>query len=303
MAQPNQDAHAPPTLDPVATARWARMGPSISPWLHEEVAQRMVQRLDWIKARPKAWCHWDALRGGLEGHTQVSGKYPAAACYVHESAPERVAQAQAHFGVRWWHARRWMGPDVHVQAPPDAAVQMLWSNMVLHTSARPDLLLQSWHKALEVKGFLMFSCLGPDTVRELRALYAALGWGPCGHELTDMHDWGDMLVQAGFAEPVMDMEQVVLTYGSPESLLVELRGLGRNWHPARFSGLRTPRWRQKLLDALGERLRVDSHGGRLALTFEIVYGHALKAAPRMPVRAQSEVSLDQMRAALRHGQA
>ena len=46
----------------------------------------------------------------------------------------------------------------------------------------------------------MFSCLGPDTLRELRAVYAALGWPVPSHTFTDMHDWGDMLVQAGFAD-------------------------------------------------------------------------------------------------------
>ena len=74
-----------------------------------------------------------------------------------------------------------------------------------HRKADPQTLLADWHKALKVNGFLMFSCLGPDTAIELREVYRQLGWPPAGHELTDMHDWGDMLVQAGFAEPVMDM--------------------------------------------------------------------------------------------------
>jgi malonyl-CoA O-methyltransferase len=63
----------------------------------------------------------------------------------------------------------------------------------------------------------MFSCLGPDTLRELRALYAALGWPPPAHEFTDMHDWGDMLVASGFAEPVMDMERITLSFATPSA--------------------------------------------------------------------------------------
>ena len=69
----------------------------------------------------------------------------------------------------------------------------------------------------------MFSCLGPDTLRELRGSIRARGWPPAGHEFTDMHDWGDMLVDAGFAEPVMDMERIVLTWRTPEACLAELR--------------------------------------------------------------------------------
>ena len=43
-------------------------------------------------------------------------------------------------------------------------------------------------------------------------------------------DWGDMLASNGFAEPVMDMERITLTFETPERLLQELRGLGRNLH-------------------------------------------------------------------------
>ena len=173
---------------------------------------------------------------------------------------------------------------------------MLWSNMALHMAADPQTLLGTWHKALAVDGFLMFSCLGPDTVRELRTLYAALGWPPPAHEFTDMHDWGDLLVNTGFAEPVMDMERITLTYESPARLLGDLRELGANLHPARFTALRGRAWRHRLEQALTERLRGPD--GRLALTFEIIYGHALKPAPRVRVSEQSAVSLQDMRALL-----
>ena len=143
----------------------------------------------------------------------------------------------------------------------------------------------------------MFSCLGPDTARELRALYARMGWPSAGHELTDMHDWGDMLMHTGFAEPVMDMERIVLTFETPERLLCELAGLGRNFHPSRFAGLRGRRWKAQLLDAL-EAHRGESHGGRLPLTFEIIYGHAFKASPKVKVRSTTSVSERDMRSLL-----
>jgi malonyl-CoA O-methyltransferase len=143
----------------------------------------------------------------------------------------------------------------------------------------------------------MFSCLGPDTLRELRELYAALGWPPPSHDFTDMHDWGDMLVHGGFAEPIMDMERITLTFDSPGRLLAELRELGANLHPERFAALRGRGWRQRLEAQLAGRLAGPD--GRLALTFEIVYGHAFKPAPRLKVSEQSSVSLGDMRAMLR----
>jgi malonyl-CoA O-methyltransferase len=175
---------------------------------------------------------------------------------------------------------------------------MLWANMLLHTSAHPQDLLKTWHQALAVDGFLMFSCLGPDTLRELRSAYAQRGWPEPAHEFTDMHDWGDMLVEAGFAEPVMDMERITLTYETPERLLAELRELGRNLHVQRFTGLRGRRWRDDLLDLLMSLARPEE-GGRLSLSFEVVYGHALKPRPRVRLSAQTEIGLDQMRQMLR----
>jgi malonyl-CoA O-methyltransferase len=147
----------------------------------------------------------------------------------------------------------------------------------------------------------MFSCLGPDTVRELRALYGALGWPAPSHDYTDMHDWGDMLVAAGFAEPVMDMERIVLTWPTAEAMFAELRELGRNLHRGRFPALRGRGWHRRLLAAAGARLADAAQGGRLSLTFEIIYGHAFKPPPRVALAAQSTVSVGDMRALLRQG--
>ena len=283
----------PPTLDPNAVSRWQRAAPLASPWLHEEVASRMQERLQWIKLQPQAWAHWGALRGGLQAHAKLAALYPAAACFVAEATPERTQAAAKAISKPWWSPSQWRAAPTHFETPAPASVEMLWANMALHEAADPQSLLADWHRALKVDGFVMFSCLGPDTARELRAVYARLGWPPAGHDLTDMHDWGDMLVHTGFAEPVMDMERITLTYETPARLLQELAELGRNFHPARFAGLRGRRWKAQLEQALADQL--TGPDGRLSLTFEVIYGHALKAAPKFKVSPHSAVSLDDMR--------
>ena len=288
----------PPSIDPVAAARWQRRAPARSPWLHEEVARRMAERLQWIRLQPAAWADWEPVRGGLEGHALVAARYPQAASLAIETEPARAAQAERALAGPWW--KRWVGNKPQVlSAAPDASVQMLWSNMALHLAADPQALIGQWHRALATDGFLMFSCLGPDTLAELRALYAALGWPPPASDFTDMHDWGDMLVQAGFAEPVMDMERITLTWADADALLAELRELGANLHPARFAALRGRRWHAQLRQALQSRLAGPD--GRLALRFEIVYGHALKPAPRVRMGAESAVSLQDMKSLLHAG--
>ncbi len=289
------DDARPPTIDPAAALRWARAAPARSPWLHEEVGRRMAERLEWIRLQPAAWADWEPVRGGLVAHALVQARYPKSHSWIVESQQAHLAMAKESLAQPWW--RRLNAPAVHFDVPPDGAMQMVWSNMALHMSAQPQALLAQWHRALAVDGFLMFSCLGPDTVRELRVLYQSLGWPEPSHQFTDMHDWGDMLVHGGFAEPVMDMERITLTWDSPARMLDELRELGANLHPARFAGLRGRSWRRALEREVAVRL--EGADGRMALTFEVIYGHALKPSPRVRVSNESSVALSDMQTMLR----
>ena len=295
----------PPTISPSAVAHWQRIAPAATPWLHEEVASRMVERLQWINLQPKAWTHWGAVRGGQLAHVALLEKYPKAECFV-PLAGELIADtAIKNIAKKATKANRWnlsslfqSKAKVNDASPADGAVDMLWANMHLHNALDPQILIAQWHKALATDGFLMFSCLGPDTLRELRGMYEQLGWPLPSHQFTDMHDWGDMLVQAGFAEPVMDMERIVLTYETPLKLLQDLRELGRNLHPDRFPALRGKAWKAKLEAALVEHLADPQEGGRLKLTFEVIYGHAMKPKPRVKLSEHSAVSLQDMRSML-----
>lgn len=291
----------PPTIDPLAASRWQRRPHTIdgrlaSAWLHEEVARRMEERLGWIVRQPSSWLHWEPVRGGLAVHEALARRYPGVPTVLQAAVPEEAELARRAVRGPWWLALKTFIPG---QSPAKAQgpVDLLWANMSLHMAADPLDLMRAWHARLNVDGLLMFSCLGPDTVRELRGLYAALDWPPPAHEYTDMHDWGDMLVASGFAEPVMDMERIELTFDTPERLLRELRELGRNLHPARFPGLRGKGWRERLLTELG-RLADPAQDGRLRLTFEIIYGHALRPERRLAVMPEMRLSVDELRSQL-----
>jgi malonyl-CoA O-methyltransferase len=295
----------PPTISPNAVAHWQRIAPAATPWLHDEVANRMVERLQWINLQPKTWANWGAVRGGQQAHAALLRKYPNAAYFlplagefIADEAIKKIAKSTTEGGK--WRLSKLSSllksaPKVNYATPTDGAVDMLWANMHLHNALDPQMLIAQWHKALATDGFLMFSCLGPDTLRELRGMYDKLGWPVPSHQFTDMHDWGDMLVQAGFAEPVMDMERIVLTYQTPQKLLEDLRELGRNLHPDRFPALRGKAWKAKLEAALVEHLADPAEGGRLKLTFEVIYGHAMKPKPRIKLSEHSAVSLQDMR--------
>lgn len=303
-----------PPLDATAAGRWLEGrvpgAGGAQAWLHGEVARRMESRLQWMRLAPTDWIDWSPSLGGWEAEVLLAQRYPQARVLRVETSPARQTSTRAHLArPRWqfWKA----APPVWDQAPA-AQAQMLWSNMQLHAHADPDALLRQWHAALAVDGFVMFSCLGPDSLLELRTLYAQQGWPAPSHSFTDMHDWGDLLVQAGFAEPVMDMERITLTYANADALLEDLRALGRNLSPARHPSCRGRGWARHLREVImvpDSPLRRPLSGAqdgapdgarddRLHLTFEIIYGHALKPTPRARVATQTEVPLQDLKAML-----
>lgn len=263
-----------------------------APWLHGEVARRMAERLPVIKLKPQRVVDWWAPLGA--SRKVLERACPQAALIeVVESDPGESPDR------RWWHRLLGRRREAVVEEGLAAAgCQMLWSNMGLHLSADIEDLMQRWRRAVAVDGFLMFSTLGPGTLGELRALYRQEGWSSPMAPLVDMHDLGDMLVHAGFADPVMDQETITLTWPTADAMLTELRSLGANMDPRRYSGLRTPRWRRRLGEGLEAR---RDAAGRVAMSFEIVYGHAFCPPPRPRVAEQTTVSVDEMRRMVRSG--
>ena len=294
-----------PGLDPVAARRWRERRRSESPWLHEEIGARMAERLGWIKQAPAQWLDWAPLNGGLQAHRLVAERYPEARVELLGPGAAAAADSLRRLSPRGWNPLKWLasGPALHDESAATAGTAgLLWANMALHQEPLPRALLSRWLDRLAVNGFLMFSCLGPDSLRELRAVYAAQGWpAPC-HDFTDMHDWGDMLIEVGFAEPVMDMERITLAYPDARRLLRDLRDWGRNLNQARFSGLRGRGWAQAQERALEAGLPRNEQG-QLLLSFEVNYGHAVKPTPRVRLESTSQVSVDQMRAMLRQPRA
>jgi len=266
-----------------------------APWLHREAARRMGERLAWIKRQPEQVLDWSGAAG--DNHALLAAAYPRAQLMQVIDAGQSTESDVAPWWRRWTRAAS--APQRMVaDAVPAALAGLVWSNMRLHFAPDPLPLLRAWRRAVAPDGFLMFSTLGPGSLGLLRELYQAAGWGSAHAPFVDMHDLGDMLVETGFAEPVMDQETLTLSYASPEALLDELRGLGANLAPQRFNGLRTPRWRESLRARLAQHV---DESGRLSLSFELVYGHAFRAADAGPrVEAQTEIGLGDMKLMLRH---
>lgn len=281
-------------MDARAAALVARkISRSGEPWLHNEVAQRMASRLPLIRHNTRHWIHWAPRLGGLAAQQLVPPLMTKAHQTVWHSDPADLHWAKKALAPAGW--RRLFTRSLDFSNSISLEADMVWCNMQLHMHPDPLALMRAWSGSLNSQGYVMFSCLGPDSLRELRALFEEQGWPPAYADFTDMHDWGDMLLQAGFAQPIMDMEHMTLTYASAEDLLRDLRTLGRNLNPQRFQALRGRAWHRQLLQVLQNKLVSAAHQERLTLTFEIIYGHAFKATMVDKRDKSTVVSLDDMK--------
>lgn len=244
-------------------------------FLAREIGTRMEERLDLLRAAPSLVL--DLGCGTGAGARMLRNRYPD--CGVVETDFVLPMLRQSSESGSWWQRslkrlkrdeRMRVCADIERLPFSERVFDMVWSNLVLHWTELPRVFPEVY-RVLRPGGVFMFSTLGPDTLRELRTSYAEADAFEHVNRFADLHDVGDMLVQTRFGDPVMDMEQLTLTYESVDALLKELRAGGAgNANVGRPRGLSGRRSHARMRAAY-ERFRVD---GRLPATFEVVYGHA-----------------------------
>ncbi|GAB2182608.1 methyltransferase domain-containing protein [Denitratisoma sp. agr-D3] len=241
--------------------------------LAQEVGRRMAERLAYVRLEPQRLMDVGCATG--DGIRDLMVRYPKALPIAADYAkPMLDAVASRHGWLDRLRGKtpRLLGADVRQLPLAANSLDLIWSNLMLHWLEDPLPAFKELHRVMTVGGLLTFSMLGPDTLKEIRRAFAACGVTPSLRPFLDMHDVGDMLVAAGFADPVMDMEHVVLTYRSPRGLLRDQRHLGVR--DALLGHLPWRQWRQ----VLAAWTRVE---GLLPASFEIVYGHAWKPAAKV----------------------
>jgi malonyl-CoA O-methyltransferase len=272
----------------------ARVAPS--DFLRREVAARMHERLALVKIAPQHVL--DAGCGPGADLALLQKAYPAAQVVGVDAAPAMALAAKAPAP-----AMRALNQMLNRLMPARAGIDVLcadfgnlpfgqnsldlvWSNLALHWHPQPDRVFAEWRRVLRVDGLLMFSNFGPDTFKELRTAFAAMDETPHALPFVDMHDFGDQLVEAGFSTPVMDMETITVTYDTAEALLADVRAFGGNPLATRRRELVGRAAWQRMLAALEAQRRAD---GKLGLSFEVIYGHAFRPAPRVTAAGEAIV--------------
>ncbi len=249
--------------------------------LAREVDGRMQERLDYVRLTPE-WAVDLGCGPGLS-LAGLQARYPGVRCLGLDQEAAMLPAAKPQSAWRRWFGAHAAGPHFLAgraeQLPlASRSVDLIWSNMLLPWLEEPRPLFAEALRSLKVGGLLMFSTLGPDTLQELRAGFAD-GYAHT-QRFADMHDLGDMLLETGFADPVVDMEVITLTYPDLKALVQDLRQAGASC--AMEDRRRGLMGRQVLaqLEQHCQALQQQREDGRLPATFEIIYGHAWKPEPK-----------------------
>ncbi len=257
--------------------------------LQHEIADRMIERLDYVRLQPRSIL--DVGCGTGRAAEALLRRYPGAEVVALDFALPMLAQVRCR--GRWRRRPRCVCGDMDRLPLAPARFDLVFSNAAIQWSADPAAALAEMHRVLRPGGLLMFSSFGPDTLQELRAAWAVVDGRPHVHRFIDMHDYGDMLVAAGFADPVMDVERLTLTYREVRDLLRDLKAIGaNNAAEGRARGL-TGKARLAAFAAAYERFR--NAEGRLPASYEVIYGHAWGAEQRRAEDGAVLVSPERLR--------
>ncbi|HKB59003.1 MAG TPA: malonyl-ACP O-methyltransferase BioC [Gallionellaceae bacterium] len=262
--------------------------------LQREVCIRLLDKLDYMTLRPRRVL--DVGSGTGWGGRQLGERYHEAEIISLDIALGMLQASRETAG--WWrklfskNRQRFVCADAEALPLAAQSVDMAWSNLALQWCNDLPGTFAGLHRVLRSDGLLIFSTFGPDTLKEIRAAFQGVDGYSHVNRFADMHDIGDMLVAAGFADPVLEMETITLTYHDVRAVMQDLRGIGaHNATAGRAQGMTgKAKWGRIVQNY--EALRRD---GRLPATFEIVYGHAWKVPPKKTGDGRAVVSMDSLR--------
>ncbi len=261
----------PPVLDKNLVRRHfgrAASGYEATAVLQDRVGQDLVDRLSFMRLAPQ-WILDLGAGTGLQSR-RLNRLYPRARVLALDLAWPMLGEARSR--KSWRQRQYYLQADAEHLPLRDAAMDLVFSNLSLQWVNDLDATLGGLRRVIRPGGLLLFTTLGPDTLKELRQSFGQLDGHAHVNPFLDMHDLGDALVRNGFSGPVLDVEHHVLTYASVDGLLRDLRGIGAgNALAGRRQGLWTPRGLQRLRGAY-EAWRMPD--GRLPAHYEVIHAHA-----------------------------
>ncbi len=268
--------------------------------LQREVADRSLERLELMRIAPRRVLDLGAGTGYCS--RALGARYPKSRVILLDMAPAMLRHARA--AASTWERLRgryaYVVGDAERLPLADASVDLAFSNLTLQWCTELERSFSELRRVLRPGGLLLFTTFGPDTLKELRSAWAAADGYTHTSAFIDMHDIGDALVRSRFADPVMDMEYLEVTYPDVYGLMRDLKQIGaHNATSGRPRGL-TGRQRLRRMVEAYEAFRRERV---LPATYEVIYGHAW--APEAPLQERhagvTAIPFERVRAGLKRG--
>lgn len=257
--------------------------------LQREVADRLLERLPLLKMTPATILDLGSGTGYCS--EKLAAHYPKARLTSLDLASAMVTKTRSRFS-RWSRLRRghqFVCADAEALPFADNSFEMVFSSLTLQWCADLERTFSEIRRVLKPGGVLLYTTLGPDTLKELRASWATVDGQVHVNTFLDMHDVGDAMLRARLAEPVMDMELLTMTYEDAMTLMRDLKTLGaHNVNPGRDHGLTAPKKLKAVLDAYAQFRMAD---GLLPASYEVVYGHAWRAQKELGQQPPGEFAI------------
>lgn len=234
-------------------------------FVHDEARRRLLDRFEGLRIEPDICV--DLGCALAESALELRRRFPEARVLALDSSLEMLKRA----GTRNFTK---VAGDVACLPFRDRSVDLLFANMVLPW-ARPERFFAEARRVLGPNGVLMFSTLGPDTLKELRQAWARADDAIHVHGFFDVQTLGDLALAAGLEEPVLDVDRIRVSYAELSAAIRDLRAIGAtNTAGGRRRGLTgRGRW-HRFVEALWQ----EQGEGRLGLTVELIFGQAFGAA-------------------------
>ncbi len=236
--------------------------------LQAEVLNRLLERLDYMRIDPAMVL--DLGCGTGQAIRALLKRYRRANVIAMDLAEAMLAQAQRRYPLL---ARKLL-VNADLETLPLAAdsVDLVFSSLTLQWSNDLPAAFAEIKRVGRPGGLTLFTTLGVNTLQELRRSWALIDESPRVHQFMDMHDVGDAMMRAGLSQPVVDMEEITLTYTDFGDLMRDIKGIGAtNADKGRARGLLTPGKLKQLREAYES---VAFEAGHFRATYEVIYGHA-----------------------------
>ena len=240
----------------------------LSAVLQQEIAKRLSERLDYIKLQPQRVLDVGSGTGFVTQH--LLKRYPKAQVISMDFALAMLKKCKKRGG--WVRKPKVVCGDVEQVPFKEDSVDLIVSNLMLQWTNDLAKTFAGFHYVLAPNGLLLFTTFGPDTLTELRQSWATVDDSSHTSSFTDMHEIGDALLQAGFINPVTDMEMITMTYASVRQLMRDIKNMGfSNAVSQRTKGLMGKNKFQAFEQAYEQFKTAD---GLYPASWEVIYGHA-----------------------------